>query len=296
MIDIHTHLWPSEQSPDYMKGYLEKKRQQGKSVPLSGPELLHSMDICGIERAVISTLAFDNRMTNQALAPLHDYVKQQIDASNGRLTAFCTVQPFETNALDVIKRFLEKSGFRGLKLHPNIQCFYPDDRRLYFLYEWLEAHQYPILFHTGGIGLSGIKDGYGAPAHIDNVACDFPKLPVIMGHAGRIHYETTAMLLRKHKNVYADISTNFGRLPGREWLQLKKLLETVKLWSGTTEKLLFGSDHPFYMQDTTVSFTRQLAEHLTDSDILTLEDIEHLLNQNAERFCEIYRLFARPKH
>lgn len=72
--------------------------------------------------------------------------------------------------------------FRGLKLHPNIQCFYADDQRLYPLYQWLEEHHYPALFHTGGIGLNGIRDCYGAPERIDTIACDFPDLPIIMGH------------------------------------------------------------------------------------------------------------------
>ena len=82
----------------------------------------------------------------------------------------------------------------------------------------------PVLFHTGGIGLSGIRDCFGNLDAIDHIACEFPKLPIIMGHAGRIDYRRTAELLRKHPNVYADISTNFSRLHGKEWLMLKDSL------------------------------------------------------------------------
>lgn len=295
MIDMHTHLWPAHQSPDYMADYLKKKKEAGQEISLTGPGFLRSMDHCQIHRAVISVLAFDKQMSNPDLAPLHDYVEAQIDQSQGRLAAFCTVQPFREDTFDTMTSLLEKPCFRGLKLHPNIQCFYADDQRLYPIYQWLEEHRYPVLFHTGGIGLNGIRDCYGAPERIDTIACDFPDLPIIMGHAGRIHYETTAMILRKHPHVYADISTNFGRLAGQEWRQLFNLMETVKLWCGTTEKLLFGSDYPFYLQDVTVSHTRRLEEHLGDSSLLTRGDLDGLLHENAEQFCRKYGIFQDPE-
>ena len=141
MIDIHTHLWPATQSPDYMADYLKKKKEAGQEISLTGPGLLRSMDHCQIHRAVISVLAFDSQMSNPDLAPLHDYVEAQIDQSQGRLAAFCTVQPFREDAFDTMTSLLEKPCFRGLKLHPNIQCFYADDQRLYPIYQWLEEHR-----------------------------------------------------------------------------------------------------------------------------------------------------------
>nr|WP_076776504.1 amidohydrolase family protein [Lachnoclostridium phocaeense] len=295
MIDMHTHLWPTGQSPGYMKDYLDKKKKEGINLPLTGPDLLESMDHCGIRQAVISVLAFDSHMENQDLLPLHDYVEKQIAASNGRLAAFCTVQPFRDDTLETLTVLLSRHCFCGLKLHPNIQCFYPDDKRLYPLYRWMESNHFPVLFHTGGIGLKGVRDDYGSPEHIDPIACDFPNLPIIMGHAGRIHYETTAMLLRKHRHVYADISTNFGRLAGEEWRQLLHLMETVKLWCGTTEKLLPGSDSPFYPQDATVAFIQKLQEHIAVSDILAEADTARLLECNAEDFCRKYGIFQDPQ-
>ena len=158
MIDIHTHLWPAHQSPDYMADYLKKKKEAGQEISLTGPGLLRSMDHCQIHRAVISVLAFDNQMSNSDLAPLHDYVEAQIDQSQGRLAAFCTVQPFREDTFDTMTSLLEKPCFRGLKLHPNIQCFYADDQRVYPFYQWLEEHRYPVLFNTGGIWLYGIRE------------------------------------------------------------------------------------------------------------------------------------------
>ena len=63
MIDMHTHLWPAHQSPDYMADYLKKKKEAGQEISLTGPGLLRSMDHCQIHRAVISVLAFGERFT-----------------------------------------------------------------------------------------------------------------------------------------------------------------------------------------------------------------------------------------
>lgn len=288
MIDIHTHLWNIETSPDYMRQYLSHKKTVKD---LTAEELLKKMDTCGIQKAVVHTLPFHKNMTGQELEKAHRYIFEQVQKSNGRLAGFCAVCLADEDPCERIKKCMEDNGFKGVKIHSNIQEIYPDDTRLYPVYEYLEKRRIPVLFHTGGIGLPGIKDEYGDTGRIDRIACDFPGLPVILGHAGRIHYKRTAELLRKHKYVYADISTNFGRIPGKEYLMLKELMETIKIWCGTTEKLLFGSDHPFYDQDQTLLYVNDLAELYQESEVLELKDVKELMDGNAERFCSEFGIF-----
>ena len=95
----------------------------------------------------------------------------------------------------------------------------------------------------------------------------------------------------KTSNVYADISTNFSRLHGKEWLMLKELMEIVKIWCGNTEKLLFGSDYPFYSQDQTTEIVRDFMKHNELFTVLERSDVDALMNKNAELFCEKYKLW-----
>lgn len=185
MIDIHTHLWPAELSPSYMADYFTKKKAAGEEITMTLDEILSSMEACGIDRSIVLALAFDASISNRALKKQHDYIRRLVASSGGKLAAFCTVNPFEADALPLLKELIQNDLFKGLKLHPNIQCFYPDDERLFPLYAFLEEHSVPVLFHTGGIGLKGVRDCYGDPSRIDQIACSFPGLPVIMGHAGR---------------------------------------------------------------------------------------------------------------
>src|SRR5262249_15627619 len=73
------------------------------------------------------------------------------------------------------------------------------------------------------------------PMAVDDVAVDFPQLRIILAHAGRPLYMTTAaFLVRRHPNVYMDLS---GIPP-------KKLLEYLPRLEELSDKCLWGTDYP----------------------------------------------------
>src|SRR5207302_143224 len=101
---------------------------------------------------------------------------------------------------------------KGVKLHPSLQAFQPDDERFWPLYERCEELGLVVLFHTGtsGIGAGqpggqGIRLDYARPIRLDAVAAAFPSLNVIAAHFGYPwHLELLAMALHK-TNIYIDI-------------------------------------------------------------------------------------------
>ena len=102
---------------------------------------------------------------------------------------------------------------RGLKLHPPLQQFFANDRAAYPLYEVFAEAKLPVLFHTGhsGIGTGqpgggGIRLKYGHPMPIDDVAVDFPDLPIVMAHPS-FPWQDEAISICLHKpSVYIDLS------------------------------------------------------------------------------------------
>ncbi|WHH57124.1 amidohydrolase family protein [Petroclostridium sp. X23] len=290
LIDMHTHLWPSEKTPDYLRDYFKNQEKENKCCQLTYEGLLNSMDRAGIEKAVVLALSFSPDWANEELGDINKYVIQQTKKTEGRLIPFCTINPFERNSVDYLRKMIEIDGFFGLKLHCNIQQFYPNDDRLYPIYTLMQQYNKPILFHSGGIGIRPIKDRFGQPIHFDDVACDFPELPMILGHAGRIWYHETAMLLRKHKNVFADISTNFGRTEKFRNYPMEQLLHQVKGWTGTVDKLLFGSDYPFYSQSGTVEALEEMLQTRSDHELVAATDIKNIFTANSQVFCKQYNL------
>ena len=143
---------------------------------------------------------------------------------------------------------VDAGGVRGLKLHPPIQEFFPNDRLAYPLYEVFAEAQLPVLFHTGhsGIGTGmrgggGIRLKYGHPMPIDDVAVDFPDMPIIMAHPS-FPWQDEAISICLHKpQVYIDLS---GWSP-------KYFSPTLVQYANTLlkHKVLFGSDYPLLTPD-----------------------------------------------
>ena len=151
------------------------------------------------------------------------------------LIPFGSINPFMTvNMASELSRLVEM-GFRGLKMYPTYQHFYPNDNYLYPLYAMAEKLQIPIMFHTGSSVFKGARLKYGDPLYFDDVAIDFPELKIILVHGGRgFWYDRASFLSRLHENVYVEIAG----LPAQKLLDYFPELEKI------SDKVLFGSDWP----------------------------------------------------
>ena len=101
------------------------------------------------------------------------------------------------------------------------------------------------------------------------------------------------MLLRKHPNVYADVSTNFGRDEGSFGRPLLDLLAQVKGWAGSIDRILFGSDYPLYDQVTTlraIDWVLSRTAALDDAG-LTPEEVARVRDANPAGYARRIGLF-----
>jgi uncharacterized protein len=165
------------------------------------------------------------------------------------MMAFASVDPTQgPAAIEEAKRLIKTGMIRGFKLHPPIQQFFPNDRIAYPLYKVIEEAQLPVLFHTGhsGIGTGmpgggGIRLKYGNPMYIDDVAVDFPDMPIIMAHPS-FPWQDEALSICLHKRqVYIDLS---GWSPKYFPPSLIQYANTL-----LKNKMLFGSDYPLITPD-----------------------------------------------
>lgn len=152
-----------------------------------------------------------------------------------RLIPFASVNPYMTANPGKELQRLVAGGFRGVKLYPTYQLFYPNDRLLYPLYAQAESLQIPVMVHTGSSVFKGSRLKYGDPIYLDDVAVDFPELNIILVHSGRgFWYERAFWLARLHANVYMEVAG----LPPQNLLNYFPELERV------ADKVLFGTDWP----------------------------------------------------
>jgi len=159
----------------------------------------------------------------------------QFCAGRSSLIPFASVNPFTVPSARKELRRLVGSGFRGLKLYPTYQQFYPNDSLLYPLYAEAEELQIPVMFHTGSSIFKGSRIKYGDPVYLDDVAVDFPDLPIVLVHSGRgFWYQSAYFLAKLHENVYMEIA---GLPP-------KRLLEYFPELDRLADKVIFGTDWP----------------------------------------------------
>ena len=134
-----------------------------------------------------------------------------------------------------LRRLVREYAFRGLKLYPTYQFFYPNDQELYPIYAVAEELGLPVMFHTGSSVFPGSRLKYGDPLFLDDLAVDFPDLRLVMAHSGRgFWYDRAFFLARLHANVYMEISG----LPPHRLLQYFPELDRL------ADKVIWGSDWP----------------------------------------------------
>jgi uncharacterized protein len=164
------------------------------------------------------------------------------------LIPFASVHPARPGAVEEARRLIRDHHVKGFKFHPNIQEFFPNDRMAYPLYEVIAEAKLPALFHTGHSGIGsglpgggGIRLKYSNPIHVDDVAADFPELPIVLAHPS-FPWQDEALSMAMHKpEIYIDLS---GWSPKYFPPQLVHYANTL-----LKHQVLFGSDYPMITPD-----------------------------------------------
>ena len=199
-------------------------------------------------RMAFVVFTVDERLSGRRQMSNDDVLRFTADNADVAL-AFVSLDPTRgPEAVREARRLVATGCVHGLKLHPPAQQFFPNDRIAYPLYEVFAEARLPVLFHTGhsGIGTgvpggAGIRLKYGNPLPIDDVAVDFPELPIIMAHPS-FPWQDEAISICLHKpTVYIDLS---GWSP-------KYFPPTLVQYANSLlrHKMLFGSDYPWITPD-----------------------------------------------
>jgi predicted TIM-barrel fold metal-dependent hydrolase len=240
--DVHVHLehvGPRVAADDAARAYF------GSSADPAWPALA---EYYRSRRIACVVFPVDESLSGRPIVS-NDAVLDFAAANADLCLPFVSLNPHRgEEAVSEARRLLARGGVRGLKLHPPSQEFFPNDRIAYPLYEVFAEARLPVLFHTGhsGIGTGmraggGIRLKYGHPMPIDDVAVDFPDLPIILAHPS-FPWQDEALSVCLHKpQVYIDLS---GWSP-------KYFSPTLVQYANTRlrHKVLFGSDYPHLTPD-----------------------------------------------
>jgi uncharacterized protein len=239
--DCHIHIQPVEMFKPAALEVMTKARGRYDDVLeyCRSPKALRGyMDSIGVDRVVLINYVAPDTMG--FTAEVNPWVAEYCKADPKRLIPCGSVHPRHTKNVEADMEEIIRLGIRLIKIHPPHQLLYPNEylhgvRELETIYSMAQANGIPVMFHTGTSIFPGARNRYGDPIFVDDVAVDFPKLKILLAHGGRpLWMDTAFFLLRRHKNVYLDISG----IPPKSLLSYFPRLEEIG------HKTLFGTDFP----------------------------------------------------
>jgi predicted TIM-barrel fold metal-dependent hydrolase len=243
LVDVHVHPPTKEFLIDAGGVHAAAAaRKFGHDIKLTTfEEMLEEYSGCGVEKVVL--FAWDAETTSHRPRVSNEFVSKVVDRYPGRIVGFASVDPHKEHAVKVLEYAIRQLRLSGLKLHPQVQAFEPNDPRYYPIYSKCLELNIPITFHTGstnwGAGLEGggrVKLHYSNPMLLDDVAADFPELKIIMAHPGWPWQDEQLAIATHKENVYVDLS---GWSP--KYFQPLLVTYMTKM---IPHKFMFGTDYP----------------------------------------------------
>jgi uncharacterized protein len=267
--DVHTHV--GEYPLHISEKFAAEARAAWPDVRLGGSLDDHHADaLADVDRAVV--LAFDAPAAGFVVP--NDYVASYVARDPARLIGFGSVDPSAASALDELERMKSDLGLVGCKLGPIYQNVDPLGPEFLRVCEALERLGLPMLIHQGTTFARAGSLLRARPVLIDEIALRYPKLKIVIAHVGHPWFDEAIAVVRRHPNVFADISG----LHTRRWLLYQALVAAIEY--GVEHKLLFGSDFPFFSAGQTMAGLRSVTGTAFGPDLpivgeQVVEDIIH---------------------
>lgn len=259
IVDAHLHL-----DDRLGQGTARNAASSGKdrlcTADQAAGQLVQEMQTCNVGHAVVLHLLWQPWSVEDVAEAL---------AGRPMLTGFVNVDPRSPTALDDVKKGYDL-GFRGLKLHPRIQRYRPDDEVCI-----------AVVRRAGELGMPSLidcfPDGDWIMAGLDvrqyaALAAQAPDSQLIVAHSAGHHCLDLLMLAKRVKNLWFDVSYSLLYYDTPVTESLFYALKSIRY-----ERVLFGTDYPDRPLKTSVD--RSLV--LLDKFGVAGEDRAKLLWENA---------------
>jgi uncharacterized protein len=156
-----------------------------------------------------------------------------------------TLHPADPDLARVAAEALDDLGLAGFKFHFSVQRFYPDDPRLYPVYERAEAEGRVFVAH---VGTAPYRDAYTGVARFRRVLARFPRLRVCVAHMGAHETDAFLELIDQYPALYVDTTMALAPLAER-YVGIRGASIANEQLLRYQDRILFGSDFPLIPYD-----------------------------------------------
>jgi len=271
IVDVHTHCI----QPEHVSAAAHRAEERAgypPMQPLSFDAYAEAMD------AVDKSIVFGVRGLATGVRSPNDFTAEWVARAPEKLIGFMAIDPTEDDHLDQVDHCVSELGLRGIKLYPALARYDPSDPTLFPLYDKAQRLGLPILAHLGTHPNPRAALKYSLPMLFDDIAQAFPELKIVMAHMAHPWQRDCAVVLRKHPNVYADVSGSGWVRPWQAWEAFILMME----W-GVTDKLLFGSDFPLWTPREGMEKMRRLNDQVEGTNLPRIPEdvIDSIINRDS---------------
>ncbi len=277
-IDVHTHAEVSSRAPRDPCSIVLDEAMAKYFKESARPTIPEVAQYYRSRNMAAVIFAVDSEAESGIWRIANEEVAEVAAENSDALIPFASIDPAKGKmGAREARRLIEEYGVCGFKFHPSSQGFYPNDRKAYPLYEVIAAAKLPALFHTGQTGVGagmpgggGIRLKYSNPMYIDDVAVDFPDMPIVLAHPS-FPWQDEALSVATHKpTVYIDLS---GWSPKYFPANLIQYSNTL-----LKQRVLFGTDYPLLTPDRWLSDFEKLPIKPEVRPLILKENAVRLLN------------------
>ena len=262
IIDVHTHFFPDSIAKETIRTLEAEGR--GKSAS------------DGTSKSLKEFMATDNVSVsvNAPVATKKEQVKGinrkmiEFNGNSRDIICFGAMHP-DFSSIGNVKEeveFMAKNGIKGIKLHADYQDFYPDDMKLYGIYDSCRKNNIAILFHAGKD--PAFKEARATPERLAQVA-KIDGLKVIFAHMGSLGMWEDVVKHLVGKKVYFDTSDTVKTG--------NNLFKEIVIKHGT-DKILFGSDFPWARASDIIKKVEETVNYAVAREMIFHKNAEELLN------------------
>ena len=203
-VDVHTHIWPDRIAELTLEAMTRTVGLEAIA-PNTITGIKAHMAGYGVDKSIVLGIVDRADQVRRA----NDWL---ISIQDEQLVPFGAMHPdLEDKGAEVAR--LRESGIKGIKLHPVINGFYPDDPKMFPVYEEM-GDSMVLEIHCGRLPHVGEQREehqhvFAAPERIMNVVRQFPKLRVIALHLGGFYMLDEAereLILRERPIATAAIT------------------------------------------------------------------------------------------
>ncbi len=204
----------------------------------SDDQILAELDNAAITRSLIS--GFDERSTCGVTFVRNESVAALVGRHPDRFIAFAGADIMRGSAaLAELEHWVVERGFSGLSLRPFMIGRPATDSAYFPFYAKCVELGIPLSIHTSGNWTRTRPSDLGHPRHIDEVACHFPDLTILMSHAGYPWVLEACLVAWKHPKVYLELGAHrpkYFTAPGAGWEPLMRFGQTT-----IADKIVYGT-------------------------------------------------------